>query len=303
MDLSDDFVLANYHLNSPDIRSLSQQIRFWVYASIKGGMITGEKRVGKTYAIRFLIRNLSFVLGHKCYAFAVRWTTTRAFQERRFWLRLLGATGFDTTLPGDSHRLEQRFYERIDVMTDEYGLPMCVMFIDEAQSISITEFLKLCHVFNELEERGIRLHTFLVGQDELHHMKTMMQEAGCGQVIARFMEHSFKMKGINNATTLKVLLEQLDKREIDIASNVYADGGGATLAALAGPLWSAKRTIEAHHGLANTPWTMQKFHSVVSVLVQNLERRGGSINELQQNELEEVIQVVQGDFSFPDVDP
>lgn len=296
MDISSDFVRANYHLNSPDIRRLCQQIRFWVYASVKGAMITGEKRIGKTYAIRFLIQNIALVLGHRCYAFSVRWTPSGPFRERRFWLRLLEATGFDITLPGDAHRLEQRFYERIHSMADECGVPMCLSFIDEAQNVSIAEFSHLCHVFNELEERGIRLHTFLVGQDELRHMKTMMREANCGQVIARFMEHSFEMRGITDAKTLKLLLAQLDKSGLVRTSTGSVQNADASLAELAVPLWSAKRTAEGVNSKENRPWTMQTFHSVMAVLIQSLERHGGGITSLGPEELGEIIEVVQGGF-------
>ena len=42
MNLEHPFVLGHYHLKTPDINRLCKQLKFWVYASIKGGMIIGE---------------------------------------------------------------------------------------------------------------------------------------------------------------------------------------------------------------------------------------------------------------------
>lgn len=299
MNLEDPFVLAHYHLASPDIKRLSKQLRFWVYASIKGGMITGEKRIGKTYAIKFILAHLAKVLGRDCYAFSIRWKAIDRFNETKFWKRLLGATGFNTTLPGDAERLENRFYERILLKIEQCGIPVCVVFIDEAQNITITEYLQLCHVFNELEEKGIRLYTWLVGQDELHHMKTLMREANCGQVIARFMEHSFEMRGISNARTLRTLLVQLDKQGVPEAASTRAVEAGFKLSELSSDLWAAKRTVDKENSRSvNTPWTMQQFQSIVAVLLQNLERQDASIASIAQEDLEEIIRLVQTDVSF-----
>ena len=88
MNLEHPFILGHYHLRTTDINRLCKQLKFWVFASIKGGMIIGEKRVGKTYAIRFILKNLARIIGRDCYGFSVRWKFTKAFNEKRFWTRL-----------------------------------------------------------------------------------------------------------------------------------------------------------------------------------------------------------------------
>lgn len=294
MDLSDPFVLAQYHLTTPDIKRLSKQLRFWVYASIKGGMIMGEKRVGKTYAIKHIQQNIKKVLGRECYTFCVKWKAVDRFNEKKFWIRLLAATGFDTTLPGDADRLEQRFYDRIKILTEECGIPVCNAFIDEAQNVTVAEYLQLCHVFNELEDRGVRLYTWLVGQDELENVRTLMQEANCGQVIARFMQNVFTMRGITCARTLKSLLAQLDRMGVTESIAAKAVKKGFKLADMASDIWQAKCTVDKDHGRSpGTPWTMQQFQSVVSTMLQNIEKDNSAHVRLGQDDIQEIIELIQ----------
>ena len=296
MNLEHPFVLGHYHLRTTDISRLCKQLKFWVYASIKGGMIIGEKRVGKSYAIRYILKNLTKIIGRDCYGFSVRWKITKTFSEKTFWKRMLRATGYDSRLPGDADALETRFYERIDLMTQEVGVPVCVVFIDEAQNISIDEFLYLCHVFNELEEKGIRLYTWLVGQTELEHVKTMLAEMNQKQVIARFMQHTFSMNGVDNAGSLKTLLSQLVKRGIVNDAAPEAVEKGFELDSIATTIWSAKGEIDVDHGRPKkTPWTLQQFQSVISVLLHTLERNPDLAQTLGQQELKEIIELLQTD--------
>ncbi len=293
MDLNHAFVLGHYHLTTPDIRALTKQIKFWVYASIKGAMIMGEKRVGKSYTIEFLLENIDKVVGQDCYAFSVLWKPQAHFNEKRFWTRLLSATGFDTTLPGDADRLESRFYKRIRLATKSAGIPVCFLIIDESQNISPTEFLLLCHLFNELEKRKIRLYTLLFGQDELEHTRTLMEEANHGQVIARFMQHSFNMRGITSGRALKSLLNQLD--QLGFTEDAMGDSASDEfrLADIAATLWKAKVAVSSKHAEPrNKPWTMQTFQAVLAVILQHLSRRGGANLAMTEQDYQDIIELV-----------
>lgn len=293
MNLSHDFVLGHYHLTTPDIRALTKQIKFWVYASIKGAMIMGEKRIGKSYTIEFLLENIDKVVGQHCYAFSVLWKLQPHFNEKRFWTRLLGATGFDTTLPGDADRLESRFYKRISLATEAAGIPVCFLIIDESQNISPTEFLFLCHLFNELEKRKIRLYTLLFGQDELEHTKTLMEEANHGQVIARFMQHSFNMRGITSGRALKSLLNQLDQLGFTQDALDAPMPEDFRLADIAATLWKAKVTVSVNRAEPrNKPWTMQTFQTVLAVILQHLSRRGASELPMTEQDYQDIIELV-----------
>ena len=299
MDIEHPFVLAHYRLKTPDITRLIKQIKFWTFASIKGAMITGEKRVGKSYAIEFLMENIDKVVGRQCYCFSVEWKKQLHFNDKKFWTRLLKGTGFDTTLPGDGDRLEDRFYERVTLRTEDTGLPVCFMFIDESQNITPTEFIQLCHAFNELEKRKIRLYTLLVGQYELTDMKTLMREANCGQVIARFMEHTFEMRGITSARTLKSLLTQIDKAGYTKDAAPESVAAGFKLSDIAATLWKAKGAVDTDYSRpCNTPWTMQRFQSVLAVILQQLKRRGPKAAPLMHDDFEQIIKLIETQKSF-----
>jgi len=303
MELTHPFILAHYELKTPDIRALIRQLRTWIFASIKGGMIIGEKRVGKSYAIRYVVDNIAGLLGHDCYAFRVLWKSTKHFNERRFWVRMLAATGYDTTLPGDADRLEQRFYQRIVLQCEDVGAPVCVLFLDDAQNITPDEFVFLCHAFNELESRGIRLYTWLVGQTELKHTRTLMQETGNGQIIARFMEHEFEMGGVASARTLKSLLRQLDNQGVTACAARKATDNGFVLASTANDVWSIKREVDKECGQTSAvPWTMQQFHSIIAIFVQMLELRDRKQIDVPLDELKKVIKMIQTRASVRAID-
>lgn len=293
MDLNHPFVLAHYHLTTPDIRLLIKQIKFWVFASVKGAMIMGEKRIGKSYTIEFLLENIEKVVGQNCYAFSVLWKPQAHFNEKRFWTRLLSATGFDTTLPGDADRLEARFYKRIQLAAETAGIPVCFLIIDESQNISAAEFVLLCHLFNELEKRKIRLYTFLFGQDELEYTKTLMEDANHGQVIARFMQHSHRMRGVSSSRCLKSLLVQLDKQGFTADAVGKAVAEEYPLADIATPLWNAKKAVCRNHAESiSKPWTMQTFQTVLAVILQHLSRRGTNEPPMTEDDFKEIIELV-----------
>ena len=293
MELGNRFVLGHYQLMTTDIRALMKQLRFWTFASIKGAMIMGEKRVGKTYTIRFLLRNLEKVLGTDCYAISLVWKPMKQVNEKRFWRRFLRASGYNTSLPGDADVLEERLLKRIQLSCEQAGVPVCFIAIDEAQNMTPDDCALLCYLFNQIEEMNIRLYTLLFGQHELEHLKTLMEQSDQGQVIARFMQHSFVMNGVTTASGLKSLLSQIDKMGITAEELCQSPDDAFKLAGMASTLWAAKTQLHKDRGEpASTPWTMQTFHSVVAVILQHLGKRDPETEPMTQDDLYQIINLI-----------
>lgn len=293
MELGNRFVLGHYQLMTSDIRALMKQLRFWVFASIKGAMIMGEKRVGKTYTIKFLLRNLEKVLGIDCYAISLSWKPNKVINESRFWKRFLRASGYNTKLPGDADTLEDRLLTRIQLCCESKGAPVCLIVIDEAQNMSPDDFVLLCYLFNQLESKNIRLYTLLFGQHELENLKTLMEDAQQGQVIARFMQHSFEMNGVATASSLKTLLRQLDKDGYTADALGLKTDSEFKLSDISSTLWAAKTQLHRDRGEpASTPWTMQTFHSVIAIVLQHLEQRDWQTEPMTQEDYYQIIQLV-----------
>ena len=131
----------------------------------------------------------------------------------------------------------------------------------------------------------------------------MMAETNNRQVIARFMQNTFEMKGVDTGRSLKALLSQLDKRGIPADAAPEAVEKGFALDKIAMPMWNAKGEVDVDHGRTKkTPWTLQQFQSVVAVLLHNLSARPGRAQRLGQEELKEIIELLQVEEPFADVE-
>jgi len=113
------------------------------------------------------------------------------------------------------------------------------------------------------------------------------------------MAHSFEMRGISTARTLKNLLIQLDKKGVPEAASQPAVEAGFKLADLSSALWAAKRSVDKENSRSvNTPWTMQQFQSIVAVLLQNIEHQQDKHAWIPQEDLEAIIRLVETDVAF-----
>ena len=80
-----------------------------------------------------------------------------------------------------------KLIDRIKDACARNGSGVVAMFFDEAQRYGENEYEWLRDVHDHLDRINIRLFTFLIGQEELHAVKSAFQQARKTQIVARLM--------------------------------------------------------------------------------------------------------------------
>ncbi|MFM0082803.1 hypothetical protein P0D72_28620 [Paraburkholderia sediminicola] len=86
------------------------------------------------------------------------------------------------------------------------------MFVDEAQRLELEHYEWLRDVQDEMERRGIRMYTFLVGQPGILNRKTSFRQSiDTSQIVSRFMIEEIRFEGFRSAADLEMSLSTYDE--------------------------------------------------------------------------------------------
>lgn len=272
-----------YTISTPAIVRFVNVVKGWTGWKIRGGIVHGRARVGKTNAIDYFRANVSEIYGHIVATFVVGCERQRTPRERDFLTRFLIQIGHDVPSSGSNSDKISRIVEYIFGEAIKSGDNRVILFLDDAQWLHDTHLDILMVIYNDLENRGIRLFVVLVGQKELLARKQALRIAQKFQYVGRFMVGEHEFLGIQNIDDVQYILERYDEfSEYPEGSKIsfthhylpVAFEKGWRLAALKKTIWAAfKRARERGHikGKMNIP--MQPFTAVVDGVLKDLSQR------------------------------
>lgn len=177
-----------------------------VLARKSGLYCVGNHRIGKTKAIAHAMERLQ--TDFPFMAFLAYDGERKPHQSKeRFCADLLKCWGYALQRNQPADRTVERF-----LMTEaaKVGGRVCVVFIDEAQMLSVVHYRYLLEVWNVLRRHGCLLLTILVGQRSLDHTVTLTQELDHGAVVSRFFVKRYQMSGLHSDLELKKYLQAYD---------------------------------------------------------------------------------------------
>jgi hypothetical protein len=203
---------------------------------------------------------------------------------------------------GSAETKKQRAIDFIAEQAKERGEDRVILFVDEAQWLSDRQYRYLMDLHNQLNHRGVRLVTILVGQPELLDAKAALRCAGQGHVIGRFMTCTHHFQGVVGVDDLRRLLRALD------SSDEFPLGSGWSYTAFFAPkAFEAGWRLEPHAGLI---WngiqhvlskqsipeareiTMQAVVALLRALLCNLRDRDAPSLELTAEVVEDLVCMV-----------
>ena len=122
-----------------------------------------------------------------------------------------------------------------------------MLFIDEAQHLREIEYEWLRDLHDELENNGLRLFVFLVGQTQLLAQKSALQAQDKEQIVARFMVEELAFRGIATPAECAAVIGAYDQGEYPAGSGwsytrfcvPRAYAAGLRLAESGARLWQA----------------------------------------------------------------
>lgn len=198
---------SKYFIDTDEANDFFQIAYDHVFSRKSGLYCTGEFRVGKTTAIQNTIERLR---RDASWAAVFFHSATRDMRQSKksFCLELLKSFG-QIAVASDAATSLERFLITEAVNA---GSRTCVIFIDEAQMLTVMQMRYLLEIWNGLRAEGFILVTILVGQKDLVSLKQLTSDLDHGAVIARFFVTGFGLGGLHTQDDLKKYLQAFDSK-------------------------------------------------------------------------------------------
>lgn len=214
-----------FQLKSPVTFELQLAIEHWLWEGL-GGMVIGLPGLGKTCAMRWVLKQLSAVFG-----FSIPWVeipmrkSKKLQDEDAFFRFLLKQIKHREWNKGDADYKRDVFERWLFSKAKKNNLRTLILFVDEAQFLTLNQVIWLHNTQVDLAaipDEACRLLIFLNGSMGIHKVREMVEEAGLDEVIRRFMTDRFDFRGLITQGELQDVLAEFDKYE-------YPVGSGRTL--------------------------------------------------------------------------
>jgi type II secretory pathway predicted ATPase ExeA len=256
--------LANqtYMVPTPAIAAMYARVRQCIRRGVAGALIFGHTRWGKTYAIRYCVRLLRLELPRAA-ILTIGMPRNPSRSEALFFGMLLKAAQHERPDSGTALQRRLRLYHKLAELVERAAGSKLIVFVDEAQRLELEHYEWLRDVQDELERRGVRMFTFLVGQPGILNRKSSFrQSVDTSQIVSRFMIDELRFEGFRSADDLKMSLGAYDTSTFPDRSEwpytrfylQRAFDSGFRLGKQHGVLWEA---FDAAHRRARFDFTME----------------------------------------------
>jgi hypothetical protein len=132
--------------------------------------------------------------------------------EGHFFGMLLAAARHERPDSGSALQRRFRLYNRLAEMVERASGRLLIVFVDEAQRLELEHYERLRDMQDEMERRGIRMFTILVGQPGILHRKTSSRQSiDTSQIVSRFTIEEMRFDGFRSPADLKVSLSAYDE--------------------------------------------------------------------------------------------
>ena len=270
---SHPIVLQTYILATPSIDEVYQEVKTCIRHRTPGAMLIGTSRFGKTYAVRYMASIMKEEFP-KIVVVTFGCKKKKAPVESAFFENILEAIGHENPHAGTNSAKRTRLTNMLTGMVNRSGQNLLIVFADEAQRLEVIEYEWLRDVHDDLERRGIRMVTFLVGQQKLVNQKNAFKTQGEMQIVARFMIDEMPFHGVRTAQDIATCLAGYDMGVYPAASDwtytrfflPHAYNEGLRLVDHADELWDSFNQAHAAAGFQfKLEIPMQYFSRAVEI--------------------------------------
>ncbi|CAI6087641.1 ATP-binding protein [Cohnella sp. JJ-181] len=201
---------GSYFIGTQEVIRMYNNIKQWIENRAPGGIAHGRPRLGKTWAIKYLERELPFDFGTDLPIFKLRCEQHTRINENTYYEELLTQLGHGIPFSGRKTMKSDRLNKFLQEKAEGSGSNRIILFIDDAQRLVPVQYNVLMDIYNFLKECGISMTVILVGQDELKSVRTSFIHGKQSQIVGRFMVHEYKFSGIKTRDDLKTCLMGYD---------------------------------------------------------------------------------------------
>lgn len=213
IDRKHPVLTQEYAIYTPPIDQMILTIGDWIDQQISGGYIYGPSRFGKSRGIKWFLND---VLKERFSNFVpiVIWNRPEGRRlEGEFWNLLLLATQFYYASPLKTKKKSDArflFKQQLVTMAKKARGNYVVILVDEAQSVTLSEWQWLLGLQNELDFEGFRLSVFSIGSHQMLYQPDYIARTGNAHIAARFFVRDARFFGIRNVAELTYVLNGYD---------------------------------------------------------------------------------------------
>lgn len=207
-------VTKQYAVYTPPIHEMIEQIGDWIDQQRPGGYIYGASRLGKSKGVRWHLNNVLEERFNTVLPLIV-WTRRPDSQtsESGFWHQILIASQFEFIDPAKPLKKAEAIFlcqQRFITIAKSAQRNYVVLLIDEAQGLTLREWMWLLGLQNQLDCEGYLLSVFSVGTHQLGYQYQYMASTGNAHVAARFMAAHTRFHGLRSAVEIEYVFDGYD---------------------------------------------------------------------------------------------
>lgn len=194
---------------SPAIQ-LYQRLEEWLTVGFLGGVVSGHPRLGKTCATRWVLGALNQTVG------CVPWIEIPVRRgdlpsdHRAFFGYILRCLRNRYARIGTVSDKQDRLTEALNHRARISAIRTVVLFFDEAQYLTLSHYLDLITITNELDPFGYRAFCLFVGQERLKAKADSITAEGYDEVAGRFFIGRWEFQAISSLPETTECMQQYD---------------------------------------------------------------------------------------------
>ncbi len=194
----------DYQIPTNEILKVFAAVSRWIRLRVTGATIYGRPRLGKTWMVKFLEKNLPKEIGIEFPIHHIVSLHSKIAKEEEFLETLLMDMGHDFALSGKTSAKRNRLLSFLYQQGNANRFRIVLLFIDEAQCLDEQHYEWLIDYYNKLDRLNVTLVLILVEQEQLNAQQLVFSHGHADQIIQRFMNEEHKFIGIRSLEDIHV---------------------------------------------------------------------------------------------------
>jgi hypothetical protein len=265
-------------IQTPMMALLRHTVTRWTHCGFTGGLIIGDARLGKSWALRSLGSELLTTENEPIPVFSISMGERDHQTLRAVFLRVAQAitqTAFGKSTTADN--LQEAIFHRVAEAALGNRRRQVVLVVDEAQWLTIDQLAVFAELFNDQDQIHNRLMViFIANQQKFQPIATLLLEPENEYLRERFFHHIHPFHGLRTLEELRHCLAFLDAYPIAPGNTrsvveyhcAPMCQDRVSLADLAGTIWSVYDE-EYAKPLQLRSWGMTYFQRAISILLMD----------------------------------
>lgn len=265
-------------IQTPMMAQLHQTITRWTQCGFTGGVIIGDARLGKSWAMRALGNELRTTENEPIQVFSVSVGERDVQTIRSVYLRVAhGITHKPLKKSATSDELEDFIFHAFSEAALCNQRRQVVLIVDEAQWLTIDQLPVFAEIFNDQDQIKNRLVVyFIANKQKFQPIAQSLLEQQNDYLRERFFHNIHQFYGIQRFEELRHCLAFLDNYQINTEDAptivdyhcALMRKDGVSLADLAEPIWEIydeqyAKPLQLHS------WGMTYFQRAISILLMD----------------------------------